>query len=243
MNTTMSLIFIPKDAIYVRKSLSFDVLGTMTPQSPLLRNVNSKKRREDKPQERIESSSPRQEVRSVPARKTGEKKYIINKTGSPIHITLTERDNEGKSVQRSFAIARYIQRNKFSLDQLESPELMSLYNGGYIFDGDEADIPKGASPDESGEILERKYKSKNANKKVHKYEDIEGNEREIAITEDLHGHERSVIVDDDDIPEPTSGISDMFREAINAGDGSIDDLIPKSRPSSSGSGRGSVRRA
>jgi hypothetical protein len=241
MNITTSLIFIPKDAIYVKKSLSSDVLGTMTPQSPLLRNVNPKKKKEDRQPAREEQTTPRQEDRPKSAKKSGEKKYIINKTESPIHITLTERDNEGKSIQRLFVISKYIQRSKFSLDQLESPELISLYDGGFIFDGSDGDLPKGASADESGEILERKYKSRNADKRVHTYADQEGNEKSISITEDLRRGEKSVLVEDDDIPEPSVGISEMFNEAISAGDGSIDDLIPKSKSRPSGGG-GSVRR-
>ncbi len=242
MNITTSLIFIPKDAVYVKKSLGSDILTSSTPQNPLLRDVNFK----NKPKEtKVEKTSDKPSTKKPEKKSSGNKKYIINKTASPIHITLNERDESGRSIQKAFIIEKYIDKVKFSTDQLDSAELKSLYKNDFIFDGDESDLPHDEDAETSKEILERKYKTRGVKKTDKSYVGLFGDtEKTIKITEDLHENDRSIIESDDDLPEPKFGISEMLTEANEADDGSIDDLIPAySRAASFSGDKRSIKRA
>ena len=239
MNITSSLVFIPKDAIYVKKSLSTDILDNLTPQNPLLRDFNSKNNKKPKQQEPQQYKQPRHENNIQekpqesykPERTNGEKKFIINKTGNPIYLSFSERDDKGNSITVNKRITSHINKNKFSLSQLDSQEVRVLYDEGFVFDGNEEDIPKKQT--KTKELTNKQYKSSEGDL-YHEYE-VNGKTQKILVTEDISNSQRSVLVDDSDIPEPSRGMSQMYEGMDD--DGDISDLIPNRRPSMGGGGK------
>lgn len=209
MHKTNTLIYVPETALYVKRSLAYDVADMSSPKSPLLRSVN----RKDKNGTSNRSINVRKEKlkteTSSPQRGGNGRLFIKNMTGGPIVINIPEgADEHGNRKYRQIEIGRFVLKKQIRPEYLDSFEMQNLYENGKIKDVDEATYIE----EEKAYNAEQKRKEEDLRAKLQarssgESRTINAGDREISITEDIGNRE---FMSEDMSNVDDSEMSDVF---------------------------------